>query len=242
MNIEVLPFGESAVLINFEQKIDFATHQMVMGVCNNLEAASIEGITFIAPAYCSITMGYAPQKIKYQQLKSSLRNLLEQPVSTKSLSRRLINLPVCYEEPYALDLTEISEFSGLNRKEVVALHTSQTYQVYMLGFLPGFPYLGILPELLHFPRKDSPRFKVPERSVGIANAQTGIYPSESPGGWHIIGSTPLPIFDTSRNELFLFKAGDEVKFYPIGLQEYDSVQTEILDGCYNWEAIYGNLA
>jgi inhibitor of KinA len=133
---------------------------------------------------------------------------------------RLINIPICYEQPYALDLEEISNLTGLNKKEIVDLHTGSLYQVFMLGFLPGFPYLGVLPQQLHLSRKKTPRLNIPERAVGIAGLQTGIYPTQSPGGWNILGSTPVPVFESSGKDPFLLRVGDQVKFEAIGTDEY----------------------
>jgi inhibitor of KinA len=146
---------------------------------------------------------------------------------------------VCYEEPYALDLQEVSKFSGLTPKEIIELHTGETYRVYMLGFLPGFPYLGVLPKALQLPRKRTPRVNVPERSVGIAGQQTGIYPSGSPGGWNILGNTPLPIFNSSSDSPFLLQVGDKVKFKVVSSREYQKLHQQIQHQVFNWEAIYG---
>jgi inhibitor of KinA len=234
-----MPLGDHALLINFEQIIDKEIHRQVVALSNEIEAALIEGVTFILPAYCSITIGYSPQKIRFEELKPLIKDLWKKPASTQMNSNRLLILPVCYEEPYALDLLEISKLSGLNPEGIIANHCSQSYQVFMLGFLPGFPYLGILPEILQFPRKKDPRLQVPERSVGLAGAQTGIYPFKSPGGWNIIGRTPLPIFNAKQNDPFLFKTGDEVQFLAIGKEEYQMIEAEIADGAYNWDGING---
>ena len=234
-----MPLGDRALLINFEQIIDRDIHRQVVALSNKIEAALIEGVTFILPAYCSITIGYAPENIRYEELKPLIKDLWKKPASTQKSSNRFLTLPVCYEEPCALDLLEISKLSGLNPEDIIAKHCSQSYQVYMLGFLPGFPYLGILPEILQYPRKPEPRLHVPDRSVGLAGPQTGIYPFRSPGGWNIIGRTPLPIFNAKQNDPFLFKTGDEVKFLAIGKEEYQMIEAEIEDGTYNWDGING---
>jgi len=239
MSIQVMPLGDHALLINFEQKIDKEIHRQVVALSNKIETELVEGVTFILPAYCSITVGYSPNKVRYEELKPLIKSLWNKQATAQKHSNRMLTVPVCYEEPYALDLLEISKLSGLKPEDLIAKHCSQRYHVFMLGFLPGFPYLGILPDFLQFPRKKDPRLHVPARSVGLAGAQTGIYPFKSPGGWNIIGRTPLPIFNATQNDSFLFKIGDEVQFLAISKEEYQMIEVEIEDGTYNWDEING---
>ena len=239
MTIEILPLGDRAILVNFQQIIDPTVHQQVIGLSGKLEHASIEGVTFILPAYCSLTIGYNPEKAKYQDLNHNIRTLYKQPLKSQKVSGARLTLPVCYEEPFALDMFEISKFTGLKPEEIINIHTAQSYSVYMLGFLPGFPYLGILPEALHCSRKVNPRMRVPERSIGIAGQQTGIYPWESPGGWNIVGNTPLPIFDPQRATPFLFKVGDLVNFKAINKSEYQRIEADIRNENFSWDSING---
>lgn len=239
MSPEIMSLGDRALLVNFDQKIDPDIHSQVMDLSAKVEEASVDGVTFTLPAYCSVTIGFDPKKVSYLDLKPTIINLLKQPATGSTVSSRSLTLPVCYEEPYALDLQEVSKFSGLTPKEIIELHTGETYRVYMLGFLPGFPYLGVLPKALQLPRKRTPRVNVPERSVGIAGQQTGIYPSGSPGGWKILGNTPLPIFNSSSDNPFLLQVGDQVKFKVISSREYQKLHQQIQHQVFNWEAIYG---
>lgn len=239
MSPEIMPLGDRALLVNFEQKIDPYIHSQVMDLLAKVEEASVDGVTFTLPAYCSVTIGFDPKKISYLDLKPTIVTLLKQPATKSTISSRSLTLPVCYEEPYALDLPEILKFSGLTPKEIIELHTGETYRVYMLGFLPGFPYLGVLPKALQFPRKRNPRLQVPERSVGIAGQQTGIYPSGSPGGWNILGNTPLPIFNSSSDSPFLLQVGDQVTFKEISSREYQKLHQQIQHQAFNWDTIYG---
>lgn len=223
---KVAPLGDQAMLVSYPADISFNTHHRVLGLLSGIERRQIEGITFLQPAYCSLTIGFDPTLVGYAQLKQVVRELCHEKVEPKPFKGRLIRIPVCYEEPFALDLKEISVQTGLKKKEIIDLHTSCHYQVFMLGFLPGFPYLGVLPEILHVPRKKTPRLKVPEGAVGIAGLQTGIYPASSPGGWNILGSTPLAVFDVSSEDPFLLRAGDQVKFQAIGMEEYQRIRDE----------------
>ena len=136
-----------------------------------------------------------------------------------------MKIPVCYELPYALDLQALSEEKGMATKKIIDLHTSQTYKVYMLGFMPGFTFMGKIVPALACKRKLNPRLQVPASSVGIAGFQTGIYPTTSPGGWQILGRTPLKIFNPQKENPFLFQAGDEVTFYSITKETFLSIET-----------------
>lgn len=224
-------YGDQAILINFEQKIDPAINAAVIALKNAIETAAISGITFMIPAYCSLTIGYNRAIIEYEILVK----VIEQ-ISTNQLTARNSNntqkkacqlkIPVCYELPYALDLALLSKEKSISRERIIALHTSQIYKVYMLGFMPGFVFMGkVVPELA-CNRKITPRLRVPASSVGIAGFQTGIYPTNSPGGWQILGKTPLKIFNPQKENPFLFQAGDEVTFYPIASEEFLKIENE----------------
>lgn len=148
-------------------------------------------------------------------------------VSESSMSEDLWNkevflkfVPVCYEEPFALDMFDVMNYTGLSKEDVIMIHSNKVYYVYFLGFLPGFPYLGGLDNRLHIPRRTTPRTLLPEGSVGIGGSQTGIYPIDSPGGWHIIGRTPLKLFDPNRSDPFLIRAGECIKFFPVDMTEF----------------------
>lgn len=224
-------YGDQAILINFEQQIDTAINAAVVALQNAIHQANIDGVTFLIPAYCSLTVGYNPSIIDHniliEVIKQIATNSLEKKdKSTTNQIARQISIPVCYEAPYALDLDELSKEKGITKEQIIALHTSQTYKVYMLGFLPGFVFMGkIVPEL-ECNRKVTPRLRVPASSVGIAGFQTGIYPTVSPGGWQILGRTPLKIFNPQKENPFLFQAGDEVSFYSITAEEYLKIEND----------------
>ena len=203
------PYGDSAILINFEQRIDADINAQVSALTRSIEAANIDGITFCIPAYCSLTVGYDPSILHYEQWSQILQSLINS-VQTKVEQKevRKLQIPVCYDLAFAIDMEEVQRQKDLSVEEIINLHESTTYRVYMLGFLPGFAYMGRLPEALYVKRKTTPRLRVPAQSVGLAGFQTGIYPSIAPGGWQIIGKTPLKTFDGRKENPFLFQAGD----------------------------------
>lgn len=218
-------YGDQAILINFEQKIDPAINAAVIAFKDAIESAKITGITFMIPAYCSLTIGYNRTVIDYGTLVKVIEQIDANQFNDATYHQfpkdtRHLKIPVCYELPYALDLAELSKFKGISIEKIIELHTSQTYKVYLLGFMPGFTFMGKIVQELACKRKSTPRLKVPASSVGIAGFQTGIYPTTSPGGWQILGRTPLKIFDPQKTSPFLFQAGDEVTFYPITTKEF----------------------
>lgn len=235
------PYGDSAMLINFEQKIDEAINIRVIALHHALKAAAIPEVLFYIPAYCSLTAGFDPERISYDELREKIEEIVQSfsfdPTGRKS---RTLHIPVCYDDTFALDMGEVMRETGLSKKEIIELHTSAEFRVYMLGFIPGFPYLGKLPKPLHCSRKSSPRLKVPANSVGIAGAQTGIYPSEAPGGWKIIGKTPLPMntFNDNKKHPFMCRAGDRIKFRPIPLVTYQYIEDAITSENFNLDWIY----
>ena len=161
-------------------------------------------------------------KVIEQIIANQLDNSTDRPAQKAA---RQLKIPVCYELPYALDLLELSKAKGLSVDKIIELHTSQTYKVYMLGFMPGFTFMGKIVPALACKRKLNPRLQVPASSVGIAGFQTGIYPTTSPGGWQILGRTPLKIFNPQKENPFLFQAGDEVTFYSITKETFLSIET-----------------
>lgn len=219
MNIQA--YGDSALLINFEQKIDTEIHNLVKGYFNPIR--DIEGVLYQIPAYCSITVVFNKEITDYDSLKSQIEKLEIKPNNTNS-NIKIIEIPVCYESEFAPDIDSLAREINLAPEEIISLHTSQTYDVFMMGFLPGFPYLGQLPKALECKRKSTPRKQVKAGSVAIAGKQTGIYPTDAPGGWQLIGQTPIKIFDALAEDGFLIKMGDKVKFNSISAETYKTIQ------------------
>lgn len=217
------PLGDSALLINFEQRIDPAINRKVVQLYKSIISAQIPGVTYCSPAYCSITLGYNFAHTNYESLCQKIEALEPETVATNKT--KPIEIPVCYESAYAPDMEEMQLQTGLTASEIITKHTTATYQVYMIGFLPGFAYMGTLPEQLKCKRKATPRLRVPARSVGLAGLQTGIYPGEAPGGWQIIGRTPWEIFDPQVKLPCRFQPGDQVTFYSISEAEFLKMKT-----------------
>lgn len=226
MKITFHPYGNRALLIQWEQRIDLAVNAEVVQLAAALGGTGIAGVRYCIPAYCSLTVGYDPEVISYGELCERILEIHSAQEFTPAgeIAGRQINIPVCYEGECAPDLDWLSVHTGLEKDQIISLHTSTPFHVYMIGFLPGFPYLGTLPKILHAPRKDSPRKRVPAGSVALAGLQTGIYPLESPGGWQLIGRTPIRMFDPDRESPFYLQAGDEVRFEAIDWRTFQSMQ------------------
>ena len=230
--------GDSAILINFEQQIDPRVNDQVIVWTKAIESAGIPAIQYCIPAYCSLTVAYDPHLIQFDTLCQLLKKLEPSKDIQQPSQNRTLRIPVCYEAPYALDWAEVEQQTGLPKSRVVELHSSTEFRVYMMGFIPGFTYMGTLPQILACQRKTTPRTKVPALSVGLAGLQTGIYPANAPGGWQIIGRTPIKVFDGDRQHPFLFKTGDRVHFFSISTEEFDIVSNAQTKGELNWEELY----
>jgi len=226
----IFPLGDSAFVIDFGNKIADSLNEQVLAVYELLQKNPLPGMIESVPAYSSLTVHYDFKKLVgivpykstvYDWMANELRQRIVTPIKYSSKEKRLIKIPVCYDEEFAPDLNHIAKIKDLSKDEIVQLHCTKKYKVYMLGFLPGFPYLGIVDERLKMPRKNQP-VPIAAGSVGIAAEQTGIYPLASPGGWQIIGRTPLKMFHPENEVPVLLKAGDIVEFYAINKEEFYS--------------------
>lgn len=226
----IFPLGDSAITIDFGNSISEAINNEVIARFNNLRNDPLPGQVEAIPAYSSLTIYYDVIAVRkrfpegstaFETMKLAIEKRLMQPVQENDIPERLIKVPVCYEEEFALDMRQFTRKQNLSADEVIQIHVAGNYRVYMLGFLPGFAYLGEIDERITLPRKSQP-VTVPAGSVGIAGRQTGIYPFASPGGWPIIGRTPLKLFDAHKEEPTLIKAGDSVQFYSITKDEFKS--------------------
>jgi inhibitor of KinA len=221
------PLGDRAITITLGTAIDEATHRLVRATTQALAARGIAGITDVVPAFASVTIHYDPAAVSGDAAASPHARLLAQVRETVAGVRaehlpapRVIEIPVCYGGELGPDLDDVAQRHSLTTDEVVRIHAEGDYLVYMVGFMPGFAYLGGLSDRIATPRRASPRTAVPAGSVGIGGQQTGVYPMESPGGWNLIGRTPLKIFDIAREEQTLLATGDRVRFVPISADEY----------------------
>ncbi|WP_010099538.1 5-oxoprolinase subunit PxpB [Ornithinibacillus scapharcae] len=224
-HLEILPNGDRGLLIRFWEDVTPKLNEKIRAVCLRIENASISGVLELVPAFNSITIYYEPTIIAYEEMRKELQLILQgNMVDFDHITRRVVHVPVLYGGEMGPDLISLSREAGLTTNEVIQFHTTPSYFIYMMGFLPGFPYMGGLDAKLISPRLESPRLKVAAGSVGIAHEQTGIYPIESPGGWKIIGRTPLQIFNPNLEEqAFLFQMGDHVKFYEIDEEMYNEI-------------------
>ena len=236
---EIIRFGDRGILVNFEQKIEAEINEQVIRLSEDLLHQHGDSLLYTIPAYCSLTIQYDPKRTNFKALSGSITSLLNRTTSPATSSHRKIEVPVCYDTTFGLDMVEVCANKGINSATLITEHTKPTYRVYMLGFLPGFVYMGKLSQSLWCTRRRDPRLLVPPESVAIAGAQTVIYPSEAPGGWNIIGRTPLPLIQPDAEEPFLFKAGDLVNFKAISLQEYHEIEEQVKTGIYNLKVSYG---
>ena len=172
------------------------------------------------PAFTSLLINYDPRVVNYKTLTKRLQKLLKLDVNEETSTSRIFEIPVCYGGEYGPDIENIAKNAGLTEEEVIKIHSSKDYLIYMLGFLPGFSYLGGLDERIHTPRLANPRIRIPAGSVGIGGSQTGIYPLDSPGGWQLLGLTPVKTYDPERENPILFEAGDYIRFVPVSEEEY----------------------
>ena len=233
-DIQIYSLGEKALTIELGKSIDQIQYQKVVSLQKHIASLTIEGIIEMVPSYCSLTIYYEPFIIQKKLPKTPesisqrfgnylLKIIQNQTLETiNSFKQKLVEIPVCYDLKFGVDLEEMANYHQTSIPNIIEQHSSSIYTVFMVGFLPGFPYLGILPDTLATPRKKQPRLKVPAGSVAIGGNQTGIYPIESPGGWNIIGQTPLKIFDKKRSTPFLLEPGNQVKFIPISIEEFEN--------------------
>jgi inhibitor of KinA len=223
----VVTAGDAALIVEFEDRIDPDICARTAAVADAIEEGAIAGVRDVVPTYRSVAVYFDPLRTDQPALIERLNQAATQSASANREPRAPIRIPVCYGGEHGPDLARIAQFAGSSERDVVLLHMSATYRVMMLGFTPGFAYMGTVDSRIAMPRLETPRPRVPRGSVAIAEAQTGIYPSETPGGWRLIGRTPARPFDMARADPFLFRAGDDVQFFAIAQKEFDE-----LDGAH----------
>lgn len=222
-----LPMGDCALVMEFANEISKEVNARIRQTTKAIE--KIEGVIEVLPTYRSITIFYRPDQIAYDELVTKLQTIKEGNEEGDSLSRR-IEIPTVYGGEYGPDLAYVAQHASLSEEEVIRIHTGTDYLVYMLGFSPGFTYLGGLDERIATPRLKSPRVKIPAGSVGIAGSQTGMYPSESPGGWQLIGRTPLKLYDPAKDPPVFIQAGDYIRYVAITESEYAEIEEQVTTG------------
>jgi inhibitor of KinA len=209
---KIVPLGDSSLLIQLGDEIDLAINQRVHALANLITASSISGVIETVPAYATLLVHYDSLLLSFTQIKNLLREKMAQIQENESRKPRQVEVPVRYGGEYGVDLESVASYLHLSIEDVIHNHSEKIYTVYMMGFTPGYPYMGKLDDTLVMPRLETPRTRVPAGTVAIAGSQTGIYSIDSPGGWRLIGWTPLKLFDPHSDSPFLFAPGDEVKF------------------------------
>ena len=217
----IVAAGDSAVIVEFEPRIDPAINARAIALADAIEAARVPGVRDVVPTYRSVAVHFNPLHTDGDALHARLEREAARPSPSLAAALAPVRIPVCSDGEFGPDLEAVAAFARMDPAAVIAAHTATTYRVFMLGFVPGFAYLGTVDARLAMPRRSTPRVRVPAGSVGIAGVQTGIYPTETPGGWQLIGRTPVRPFDPDRAEPFLMKAGDAVRFCTIDRAEYD---------------------
>ncbi|SFR13204.1 5-oxoprolinase subunit PxpB [Desulfoscipio geothermicus] len=227
-----LPAGDQGLVVEFGNDISPELNNKVRSFAFALDCTGIPGLAEYIPTYRSILVIYDPMVWKFESLVTRLRELEGSLASMKLPQPRIYHIPVVYGGEFGPDLPFVCRYTGLTEEEVVEIHTTTKYLIYMLGFTPGFPYLGGMDDKIAAPRLDTPRTSIPAGSVGIAGRQTGIYPVESPGGWRIIGCTPIKLFQPFNKRPVLFNAGDYIRFFEVTPGEYRRIARAVEKGEY----------
>ncbi|MBN8192366.1 5-oxoprolinase subunit PxpB [Bacillus sp. NTK074B] len=238
MNYTIRPLGDHAVVIQLGSSIQQETHEQVKALTNLFENQTPDWLVEYVPAFTTVTLYYDPIKIvesqkpfqntpPYTVVCSKIEHMLSHLTPAEQVDAQIIDIPVCYGGDFGPDLEEVANHHHISVEEVIEKHSHGDYLVYMIGFAPGFPYIGGMSQEIATPRKKSPRLNIPAGSVGIAGEQTGVYPIETPGGWQLIGRTPLNLFRPDHDDSpSLLNAGDRIRFKPISLEEYKALEEE----------------
>lgn len=211
---------------HLQNQITMEGHQKVRRLLRLLELEPIAGVRNLHPAYCSLLIKFDPLKLRHSELQQILPSYIARMEKVPLPEPRLVEIPVCYGGEYGPDLKDVAELHELTEAAAIELHSSTDYTVYFLGFAPGFAYLAELPKALVTPRLSTPRRSVPAGSVGIAGSQTGVYPITTPGGWRLLGRTPVKMFQPERAEMSLLSIGDRVRFLPISPEQFAKLELE----------------
>ncbi|MCR5559440.1 MAG: 5-oxoprolinase subunit PxpB [Schwartzia sp.] len=224
MEMRIMPEGDRALVVDFGEYIDETVNDSVNRLARKIQEHHLDGIQEMIPTFRSLLILFDPERTSMRRVRSEIERLDITASESESKERRILRIPCCYGGKYGEDLKDMEQVTGLSREEIISIHSGTDYRVYMLGFLPGFAYLGGLDERIAAPRLKTPRLSIPAGSVAIGGNQTGVYPIDSPGGWRIIGSTPIAFYDPSKENPILCKAGDYIRFVPIREDEYDEIR------------------
>lgn len=220
-NYQLFINSDHSILIEFNGDISEDLLRYILGVAESIEQSLPTGFIELVPAYNSLLIIFEPLEFQPEQASSQIHKTIEKAKPVDASNSRTIEIPVCYDKRVAKDIDYVADYCGMSVEELIESHSSQDYTVYMLGFLPGFLYLGGLDEQLHCPRRDNPRTRIEAGSVGIGGSQTGVYPIASPGGWQIIGRTPMAMLDVTKSPPSVANPLDKVRFIPISYEEFE---------------------
>lgn len=218
--------SDRSLLVYLGEEVSLAAHRRVLNLLRLLRRENPHWVRNLQPAYCSLLVTFDPAEIDHHGIENALRGYANIAEHLAPAPPRIVEIPVCYEPEFAPDLEEVASQHRMTTERVVELHSSQFYHAYFLGFAPGFAYLGDVPDAIASPRLSSPRKQVPAGSVGIAGKQTAVYPFATPGGWRLIGRTPVRMFEVDRQPMTLIEVGDEVRFRPISADEFASMESK----------------
>jgi inhibitor of KinA len=232
MKVRFLHSGDTALVVEFGDRVERELSDRVLRLSALIRASNTTGVIETVPTFRSLMVLYEPLAIESANLVSKIEKLLDES-GRQTKPGKLWRIPACYELRYAPDLPEVAQRTGHSAQEIVELHAGVSFHVYMIGFVPGHPYMGDLPNWLALPRRTSPRVRVPAGSIAISGQLSVIYPVENPGGWHLIGATPVPLFDPRAAQPSLLSPGDKVRFDPITANEFNTIRTAVEAGSYS---------
>ncbi len=220
MTVSFSPLGDQAIVVQLSDQIDEQTEKHIRKLSTLLENRPPQWLVEVIPAFITVTVFYDPCMALYNDVKTELTELLTQLGQDLPVESRTIEIPVCYGGDFGPDLEFVAQHNHLTTRQVIDIHTSGNYSVHMIGFAPGFPFIGGMSDKIAAPRRETPRLRIPERTVGIAGMQTGVYPIETPGGWQLIGRTPIRLFLPEKEIPSLLRAGDQIVFKEISKAQY----------------------
>jgi KipI family sensor histidine kinase inhibitor len=231
MDYSYFQISEQSLVVEFPEQINVKENKLIQAIARELIIDKAIGVTGVIPAYHTLTINYDFDLTSYQDLVNQIDEIIANSDERSTTGRTIIELPVCYNQDFGPDLKDVADFAGISVDELIKIHTGTDYFIYMMGFLPGFAYMGSVPDNIAMPRLEVPRKSIAPGSVGIAGKQTGMYPVESPGGWRLLGRTPVKLYDPADPTL-KYRSGDYVRFKAITLPEYQQIQAADQAGDY----------